>query len=119
MVFALVAAAGTSMLLWNGFVRPGDARSAERHARDEEREVLDPHEYDRARTLKQAGAILSLEDILASARRHHDGRVLETELEQEGGRYIYEVELVDDQGQVWEMKFDASTAELLKDRREE
>ena len=44
--------------------------------------------------------------------------MLETELERKGERYIYEIELVDDQGQVWELKFDAASGELLKEKQE-
>ena len=29
-----------------------------------------------------------------------------------------EIELVDDQGQVWELKFDAASGELLKEKQE-
>ena len=60
-----------------------------------------------------------MQQILERARRHHDGKVLETELEQDRGRYIYEIELVDRQGQVWEMKFDAGSGELLKENQED
>jgi uncharacterized membrane protein YkoI len=75
-------------------------------------------EYDEVRSLQQRGAILSLQHILERARRYHEGRVLETELERKGERYIYEIELVDDQGQVWELKFDAGSGELLKEKQE-
>ena len=75
-------------------------------------------EYDAVRSLQQRGAILPLQQILERARRYHEGRVLETELERKGERYIYEIELVDDQGQVWELKFDAASGELLKEKQE-
>lgn len=76
-------------------------------------------EYDRVRSLQQRGAILPLEQILERARAHHDGKVLESELEPQGEDYIYEIELVDDQGQVWEMKFDAASGELLEKQQED
>jgi uncharacterized membrane protein YkoI len=75
-------------------------------------------EYDAVRSLQQRGAILPLQQILERARRYHEGRVLETELEHKGERYIYEIELVDDHGQVWELKFDAASGELLKEKQE-
>ena len=97
-------------------------------AREEEREahvssdhrggVYSSGEYDEVRSLQQRGAILPLQQILERARRYHEGRVLETELEQKGERYIYEIELVDDQGQVWELKFDAGSGELLREKQE-
>lgn len=75
-------------------------------------------EYDAIRRLRQAGEILPLEQILREARRQRHGRVLETGLEQEHGRYIYNVELLDDKGKVWEMELDAATGEVLKNRQE-
>lgn len=109
---------------------PGAGQCREdREVRDREREQRELHErrgepyssgeHDQIRSLQQRGAILPLEQILERARHHHQGRVLETELEQKGERYIYELELVDDQGQVWEMKFDAASGELLKERQED
>lgn len=99
----------------------GGAAEREREARElrEHRGgAYSSGEYDEARSLQQRGAILSLQQILERARRYHEGRVLETELEQKGERYIYEIELVDDQGQVWELKFDAASGELLKEKQE-
>ncbi len=123
-VFAAIAAVGTAALLWSGYSASG--REQERqHGEAEQREhelsgqAYESGEYDAARSLQQRGAILSLEQILERARRHHDGRVLETELEQKGERYVYEIELVDQQGRVWEMKFDAGSGELLKEKRED
>lgn len=99
----------------------GGAAEREREARElrEHRGgAYSSGEYDEARSLQQRGAILPLQQILERARRYHEGRVLETELEQKGERYIYEIELVDDQGQVWELKFDAASGELLKEKQE-
>ena len=70
-------------------------------------------------SLAQQGDILPLEQILQTAREHHTGRVLETELEREGDRYVYEIELLDESGQVWELEFDAATGELLKREQED
>ena len=36
------------------------------------------------------------------------------ELEKKGGRYIYEVELLNNNDEVWEVKLDAKTGELIK-----
>jgi hypothetical protein len=76
-------------------------------------------EFDSVRQLQQQGDILPLRAILARARRHSPGRVLDTHLESEHDRYVYAVELVDDGGQVWELKLDARTGELLEDHQEE
>lgn len=73
---------------------------------DEDQEV--------ARKLRASGQILSLEKIYALAKTIKQGEILETELEQKRGRYVYEVELLDKNGQVWEVKLDAKTGQLIK-----
>jgi uncharacterized membrane protein YkoI len=69
---------------------------------------------DYARMLKQRGDILPLEQVIESAMAVKSGQILETELDEEDGRYIYELEILDDRGQVWELELDASTAELIE-----
>lgn len=69
---------------------------------------------DRARMLKQRGDILPLEQVIESAMAVKPGQILETELDEDDGRYVYELEILDERGQVWELELDASTAELLE-----
>lgn len=76
-------------------------------------------DQDDAKALKQKGLILPLERILQAAQHVHPGRVLEVELEKKGDLYIYEIEISDSNGQVWEMKFNASDASLLSQERED
>lgn len=71
-------------------------------------------DYQLAKKLREKGDILPLEKILAFARAKKDGEVLETEFEKKHGRYIYEVEILDAKGQVWELKLDAKTGKLIK-----
>ena len=110
-VFSVVALAGTSGLLLTGFT----AADNEHDAYPEEHES----EHEAVRELMQQGDILPLEQILEQARQHRTGRVLETELERKRGGYIYEVEILDDSGEVWEMEFDAASGELLKQEQED
>ena len=105
LIFSAIALAGTAGLLWTGLT----TADAERHG----------HEQEAVRSLTQQGDILPLEQILEAARQHHAGKVLETELEREDDRYIYEIELLDEGGTVWEMEFDATTGELLKQEQED
>lgn len=84
-------------------------------AREERHERAD---HNKARGLKQSGEILPLERILERANKRHKGKVLETELVRRGPGYIYEIELVDQRGIVWEMKFDAKTGALLETEQE-
>jgi uncharacterized membrane protein YkoI len=71
-------------------------------------------DHELARSLVESGAILPLETILSRARTTHPGRVLETELEHRRGRYIYELEILDNKGVVWELKYNAKTGNLIK-----
>jgi len=79
----------------------------------------DDREQDEALKLRQQGKILPLEKILQAARNVHEGRILEVELQHEHKLYIYEIELVDSQGQVWEMKINAVTAKVISSERED
>lgn len=67
----------------------------------------------RIRQLQRSGEILSLEQILDKARRVKPGRIVDIDLDRENGRYVYEIELLQSSGKVWEMEFDARTGELL------
>ncbi len=74
--------------------------------------------HDEAKKLKDAGAILPLEQVLQQAHRDRPGRVVETELEKKHGRYVYEIKIVDEQGVVHELKYDAASGRRLKEKRE-
>ena len=76
-------------------------------------------DHEKARRLQQAGAILPLETIIEKAQAIHPGRILEVELETKHGQYQYEIELIDESGHVWEMKFDSQTGQLLKQELED
>lgn len=67
-----------------------------------------------ARQLLNAGKILPLEKITKLAKAIKPGEVLETELELKKGIHIYEVEILDANSQVWEIKLDAKTGKLIK-----
>lgn len=69
---------------------------------------------EHARTLREQGEILDLEVIIEKAKQEVDGRLIELEFEREGGHYIYELEMLGNQGRVWELKFDARTGELIE-----
>lgn len=64
--------------------------------------------------LAAKGEILSLEKISQKAKSYKPGEILEVELEKKHGRYVYEIDLLDAGSQVWELKLDAKTGQLLK-----
>ncbi|MDP4572041.1 PepSY domain-containing protein [Pseudomonas sp. LPH60] len=81
------------------------------HARD-----LGP---DEALRLRDAGTIVSFEKLNATALSRHSGAsISETELEEEYGKYIYQVELRDPQGLEWDLELDAVTGQVLKDHQD-
>lgn len=71
-----------------------------------------------ARRLMESGSIQPLETILEQVLSQRPGRILEVELEGEDGRNVYEIELLDESGQVWELKLDAVTGEILDQEKE-
>ena len=81
------------------------------HARD-----LGP---DEALRLRDAGTIVSFEKLNATALAKHPGStVTETELEEEYGKYIYQVEMRDPQGVDWDLELDAVSGAVLKDHQD-
>ena len=68
----------------------------------------------RIRQLQRSGEILSLEQIFERARKVKPGRIVDVDLDTDHGRYIYEIELLESSGKVWEMEFDARTGKLLQ-----
>lgn len=76
-------------------------------------------DHDRARRLRDAGDILPLETIIERVRSERPGRILELELKEKKERILYEVEMVDERGMVWELYFDARSGELLKSKQDD
>ncbi|MCO6060355.1 PepSY domain-containing protein [Pseudomonas sp. MOB-449] len=75
---------------------------------------------DEALKLRDAGTIQSFEKLNAAALAKHPGGTLnETELEEEYGRYIYQVELRDAQGVQWDLELDATNGQILKDHQDD
>lgn len=72
-----------------------------------------------ARQLLSAGKILPLEKITKLAKAIKPGEVIETELELKKGIHVYEIEILDNHSQVWEIKLDAKTGKLIKLERED
>lgn len=75
---------------------------------------------DEVLRLREANSIMSLEELNAAALARHAGAVIEeSELEEEYGRYIYQLELRDAQGVKWDLEFDAATGELLRNQQDD
>jgi len=70
-------------------------------------------DHEQAKRLKEAGEILPLEQILERANRDQPGQVLESELEREDGRHVYELEILDADGVSHKLFYDAKTGDRL------
>jgi len=71
-------------------------------------------DHDRARAAVEAGEILPLPALLEQVQRTHPGQVLALELETQGGRWIYEMKLLQPDGRLLKLVVDARTAQVLK-----
>lgn len=96
----LAAMLGATLLATAGVGSASDSKDGK-----EKRETV--------RALLEAGEIRSLEQVLQRVREEGHGHVLEAELEREDGRYVYEVEVLDDQGKVREYEYDARSGEAI------
>jgi uncharacterized membrane protein YkoI len=68
---------------------------------------------------QQPADILSLDEILQRVRAQQPGKVVETELERKTGRYVYEIEMIGDDGVKKELKYDAKTGALISSKLED
>lgn len=75
---------------------------------------------DEALKLRDSGTIQSFEKLNEAALAQHPGGVIrETELENELGRYIYQLEIVDTKGVEWDLEIDATNGEVLKNHQDD
>ena len=81
--------------------------------------ALGESDHQLSRRLMEKGEILPLQEVLGHIERDRTGRVLEVELERERGHYIYEIELLGEEGRVWEYKLDAATGEVIERKMED
>ena len=74
----------------------------------------DHDDHDRARQAVQAGQVLPLPTVLERLQREMPGQVLEVELAQKRGLWIYEIKLLTPAGQLTKVLLDAQTAQVLR-----
>jgi uncharacterized membrane protein YkoI len=72
-----------------------------------------------AAQLAQSGDILPLEQILLHVHAEKPGKVIETELDHERGRYIYDVKVLDAEGVVWKLTIEATTGAVLRIKQDD
>ena len=71
-------------------------------------------DHDEAYELLRSGEILPFEKILEISRKQVQGMILEVELERKNKVLIYELEVLDKKGIVWEIKLNATTGAIIK-----
>lgn len=74
---------------------------------------------DEATKLMQEGTIQSFEALNQKALAVRSGQITDSELEREQGRYVYKLEIRDDQGGEWDVDLDATSGEVLRNKRDE
>ena len=74
---------------------------------------------DEVNGLVEQGTIQSLESLNEKAFAVQPGTITDTDLDKHYGRFIYEVEIRDAQGQEWDIDLDASNGDVLEHRRDD
>jgi uncharacterized membrane protein YkoI len=74
----------------------------------------DDLDQNEARRAVERGELRPLAEILASVREEFGGKVLDVELEREdSGAFVYEIELLADDGRVLELEYDGRSGQRL------
>jgi len=76
--------------------------------------LADDDDHDRARDAVERGAILTLTRILDIVARDTPGRIIDVELDEDDGQYIYEIEIIDHEGRIAELKIDAANGRIIE-----
>lgn len=70
--------------------------------------------------LRRSGALLPFEQLLKSIETRYPGaRILEVELDEDDGIYLYEIEILTGDDRVRELEVDASNGTILTDELED
>jgi uncharacterized membrane protein YkoI len=75
----------------------------------------DDRDQEIARRALLEGRILSLSEITEKVKPQLPGKILGVELEvEDDGRIVYEFDVIDSSGRLWEVEVDAATGKILK-----
>ena len=107
MRYRLILPAVISLALLAGPFCRSEAQSADHEIEQE------THDADRARRALEKGEILPLERVMARLRDTVPGEISGVELEQEGGRWIYEFKIISPSGRMREVRVDAKTGSVI------
>lgn len=76
-------------------------------------------DHELARQALEQGRVLSLREVLGRVEQQYGGQVLKIEFEDDDGRFIYEIRLLQDDGRMAKLKVDATDGRVLKIKRKE
>ncbi|MDY6890598.1 MAG: PepSY domain-containing protein [Pseudomonadota bacterium] len=76
-------------------------------------------DQDEARRLMLSGQIRPLSELILQHPGRLGGHLLDVELEERNGRFVYEIEVLDQDGVVREFDLDASSGAVIKEEIEE
>lgn len=74
--------------------------------------LADSYDHDAVRLAVERGEIRSLADILTQIRDKLAGQIAGVEIERKAGRWLYELRVVSQQGQLLKVYVDARTGEI-------
>ncbi len=75
--------------------------------------AADHADHDRARQAVEVGDVLPLRTILERVEREYPGQVMEVELDQEKGQWVYEIKLLRKGGALMKLKILARDGTIL------
>lgn len=81
--------------------------------------ALSAESQDTARKAVEQGELMPLSRILGRVEEEFPGRVVEVELERRRGRFVYEIEVLQQGGRVVKLLYDGRTGERLAGDRED
>lgn len=76
-------------------------------------------EHERARQALQQGRVLPLASVIAKVEQELQGQVVKIEFDEDDGRYLYEIRLLQRDGRMAKLKVDAVDGRILKIKRKE
>lgn len=82
----------------------------------------DDHDHDAhelARRALEQGRVLPLRAVLDKIERDYQGQLLKVEFEQDDGRYVYKIRLLQSDGRIVKLKVDAVDGKVLEIKRKE
>lgn len=79
----------------------------------------DERDYDLARQALEQGQALPLRSVLDTVERDYQGQVLKVEFEHDGGRFIYEIRLLQNDGRMAKLKVNAVDGQVISVKRKE